>query len=86
MANSAQSKKRARQAEVHRQRNTSYRAMFRTYLKKVLAAIASGNKEAATTAYKTAVSVIDKTSNKGLIHKNKAARYKSRLNTRIHAM
>lgn len=86
MANTAQSKKRARQAETHRQRNTSYRAMFRTSLKKVLAAITAGNKDDAATAYKSAVSVIDKTCNKGLIHKNKAARYKSRLNTRIHAM
>ena len=86
MANSAQSKKRARQAEIHRQRNTSYRAMFRTALKKVVSAISGGNKDEATTAYNAAVSVIDKTSNKGLIHKNKAARYKSRLNTRIHAM
>ena len=60
--------------------------MFRTALKKVLAAITAGNKDEATTAYNAAVSVIDKTSNKGLIHKNKAARYKSRLNTRIHAM
>ena len=86
MANTAQSRKRARQAETHRQRNAGYRAMFRTYIKKVLAAINAGNKEEATTAYKDAVSVIDKTSNKGLIHKNKAARYKSRLNTRIRAM
>jgi len=86
LANTAQSKKRARQAETHRQRNASYRAMFRTALKKVLTAITAGNKDEATTAYKAAVSVIDKTSNKGLIHKNKAARYKSRLNTRIHAM
>ncbi len=86
MANSAQSKKRARQAETHRQRNAGYRAMFRTSLKKVLAAISAGNKDEATTAFKAAVSVIDKTSNKGLIHKNKAARYKNRLNTRVHAM
>ena len=86
MANTAQSKKRARQAETHRQRNTGYRAMFRTSLKKVLAAITAGNKDEATTAYNAAVSVIDKTSNKGLIHKNKAARYKSRLNARFHAM
>lgn len=86
MANTAQSKKRARQAETHRQRNASYRAMFRTALKKVLSAISAGNKDDANTAFKAAVSVIDKTSNKGLIHKNKAARYKSRLNTRIHAM
>ena len=60
--------------------------MFRTSLKKVLSAITDGNKDEATTAYKAAVSVIDKTTSKGLIHKNKAARYKSRLNTRIHAM
>ena len=86
MANTAQSRKRARQAETHRQRNAGYRAMFRTYIKKVLTAINAGNKEEASTAYKSAVSVIDKTSNKGLIHKNKAARYKSRLNTRIRAM
>ena len=86
MANTAQSKKRARQAETHRQRNAGYRAMFRTALKKVLSAISAGNKDEATTAYNAAVSVIDKTSNKGLIHKNKAARYKSRLNTRVHAM
>ena len=86
MANSAQSKKRARQAETHRRRNASYRSMFRTSLKKVLAAISAGNKDEAATAYRAAVSVIDKTSNKGLIHRNKAARYKSRLNARIHAM
>ena len=86
MANTAQSKKRARQAETHRQRNAGYKAMFRTSLKKVLAAITSGNKDEATTAFNAAVAVIDKTSNKGLIHKNKAARYKSRLNTRVHAM
>ena len=86
MANTAQSKKRARQAETHRQRNAGYKAMFRTSLKKVLAAILAGNKDEASTAYKDAASVIDKTSSKGLIHKNKAARYKSRLNTRIHAM
>ncbi|MFK5914747.1 MAG: 30S ribosomal protein S20 [Woeseiaceae bacterium] len=86
MANTAQSKKRARQAETHRQRNTSYRAKFRTALKKILSAISAGNKDEASTALQSAVSIIDKTSNKGLIHKNKAARYKSRLNTRVQAM
>ena len=64
MANSAQSKKRARQEETHRQRNTSYRAMFRTTLKKVLAAISAGNKEEETTAYKHDVSVIEHNTNK----------------------
>ena len=86
MANTAQSRKRARQAEKSRQHNAGYRSMFRTFLKKVLAAIQSGEKDQAQKAYNDAVSVIDKTANKGLIHKNKAARYKSRLNTRVRAM
>ena len=86
MANTAQSRKRARQAEVNRQRNASYKSMFRTFIKKVLAAIASGDKQAAQVAYKDAVSIIDKTASKGLIHENKAARHKSRLNDRIRAM
>ena len=86
MANTAQSKKRARQAEKHRQRNASYRSMFRTFIKKVLAAVASGDKQEAEKAYKDAVGIIDKTANKGLIHQNKAARHKSRLNARIRAM
>ncbi len=86
MANSAQSRKRARQAERHRQRNASYRSMFRTFIKKVVAAIEAGDKEQARQAYQRAVAVIDKTANKGLIHKNKAARHKSRLNARIQGM
>ncbi len=86
MANSAQSKKRARQAEKRRQLNTGQRATFRTFIKKALAAIDSGDKEQAQSAYKTAVSVIDKTVTKGHIHKNKAARHKNRLNTRVQAM
>lgn len=86
MANSAQSRKRARQAEKHRQHNASYRSMFRTFIKKVLAAIEAGDKEQAQVAYKNAESVIDKTASKGLIHKNKAARQKSRLSARIRAM
>jgi len=86
LANSAQSRKRARQAERHRQRNASYRSMFRTFIKKVVAAIEAGDKEQAREAYQRAVAVIDKTANKGLIHKNKAARHKSRLNARIQGM
>tara|TARA_R110002167_G_scaffold1445_2_gene7093 strand:+ start:18699 stop:18890 length:192 start_codon:yes stop_codon:yes gene_type:complete len=57
--------------------------MVRTYLKKVLAAIDSGDYEKATTAYNAAVPVIDRMADKGIIHKNKAARHKSRLNTAI---
>jgi small subunit ribosomal protein S20 len=86
LANTAQSRKRARQAEKNRLHNASYRSMFRTFIKKVLAAVEAGDKEQAQVAYKNAVEVIDKTANKGLIHKNKAARHKSRLNARIRAM
>jgi len=86
LANSAQAKKRARQAEKHRERNASYRSMFRTAMKKVLNAIKGGDKGAAEAAYKDVVSVIDKTAGKGLIHKNKAARHKSRLNARVRTM
>lgn len=83
MANTAQAKKRARQAEKHREHNASLRSMVRTYLKKVIAAIQSGNKTDAEKSYKEAVPVIDRMAAKGLLHKNKAARHKSRLNAQI---
>ena len=86
MANSPQARKRARQAERRRQHNAGFRSMFRTFIKKVIAAVDAGDKAGAEEAYKTAVTVIDKTTGKGLIHKNKAARHKSRLNARIRAM
>lgn len=86
MANSPQARKRARQAERRRQHNAGFRSMFRTFIKKVIAAVEAGDKAGAEEAYKTAVTVIDKTTSKGLIHKNKAARHKSRLNARIRAM
>ncbi len=86
MANTAQAKKRARQAENHRQHNASFRSMVRTYIKKVQAAIGSGNKETAKTPYAAAVPVIDRMADKGIIHKNKAARHKSRLNAQVKAM
>ncbi|NJO17010.1 MAG: 30S ribosomal protein S20 [Thioploca sp.] len=86
MANSAQAKKRARQAEKHRQCNASKRSMLRTYLKKVVNAIIGGNQPEALAAYQAAVPIIDRMANKGVIHKNKAARHKSRLHGRIRAM
>lgn len=86
MANSAQAAKRARQAEKRRQQNAGRRSMMRTQIKKVLKAIKAGNKEEASEAYKSAVPVIDRIANQGLIHKNKAARHKSRLNSTIHSM
>ena len=83
MANSAQAIKRARQAENHRQRNASQRSNMRTSIKKVITAIKAGDREAATQAYAEAVPVIDSAAGKGLIHANKAARHKSRLNRHI---
>ncbi len=86
MANIASAKKRARQSEVNRQRNASARSMLRTYIRKVVLAIDKGDKEAARAAYAAAVPVIDRMANKGIIHRNKAARHKSRLGTRILAL
>jgi small subunit ribosomal protein S20 len=86
LANSAQARKRARQAETRRQHNMGRRSMLRTSIKKVVNAIDEGDKEAATSAYKEAVPVIDSMAKKGHIHANKAARHKSRLNTRIRAL
>ncbi|WP_372760188.1 30S ribosomal protein S20 [Litorivivens sp.] len=86
MANSPQARKRARQAEKRRKHNASLRSMVRTYLKKVVNAIDSGDVEAAKAAYAQAVPVVDRMADKGMIHKNKAARHKSRLNAQIKAM
>lgn len=86
MANTAQARKRARQAENRRQHNTSLRSMMRTAIKKVVHAIEAGQKDQASDAYKAAVPVIDKMANKNIIKANKAARHKSRLNARIRAL
>ena len=86
MANSAQARKRARQAESRRQRNAGRRSEMRTEVKKVIAAIEAGDKTAAETAFKSAVPLLDNLAGKGLIHKNKAARHKSRLNAKIRAL
>ena len=86
MANSAQARKRARQAENRRQRKTGQRSALRTHIKNVLKAVATGDAEAARTAYNKAVPVIDKAVGKGLIHKNKAARHKSRLGLHVRAL
>ena len=83
MANSNQARKRARQAITRRNHNMGMRSALRTSIKQVLAAIQSGDKDAAQAAYKLAAPKIDSMANKGLIHKNKAARHKSRLNARI---
>ena len=86
MANSPQARKRARQAEKRRAHNASLRSLVRTNIKRVVAAIQTGNAEQAREAYTKAVPVIDRMADKGIIHKNKAARHKSRLNAQIKAL
>lgn len=83
MANTAQAKKRARQAEKRRQQNMGMRSQLRTSIKKVHTALAANDKKAADTGFREAQPIIDKMVSKGIIHKNKAARHKSRLNARI---
>jgi small subunit ribosomal protein S20 len=83
VANFPQSRKRARQSAKARKHNASLRSMVRTYIKKVVAAIEAKDLEAAKAAYTQAVPVIDRIADKGIIHKNKAARHKSRLNDGI---
>ncbi len=86
MANSAQARKRARQAEKRRIQNASQRSMVRTYIKRVDAAIAAGDADAAGSALTDALPLIDKMVTKGIMHKNKAARHKSRLNKKVKAL
>ncbi len=86
MANSAQARKRARQSEKRRQHNVALRSRMRTFVKKVQVAIEGGDKAAAQAALQEAQPVMDGMVNKGLVHKNKAARSKSRLNAAIKAI
>jgi len=86
LANIASARKRARQAITRRAHNMALRSRMRTQVKKVEAAIGAGDKEAAQKSYRDAVSILDNSAGKGLIHANKASRHKSRLNARIKAM
>ncbi len=86
MANTAQARKRARQAVTRRDMNFALRTEFRTAIKKVLKAISSGEKSVAQAEYISAQSVIDKIARKGIFHLNKAARHKSRLSAKIKAL
>ena len=86
MANTKSAEKAARQAEKHRARNIALRSRMRTAVRSVTTAIAGGSKESATAAYKAAVPVVDTLVNKQIIHRNKAARHKSRLAARVRAM
>lgn len=86
MANIKSAKKRVITSEKARKHNASRRSMMRTYMKKVVAAIAAGEKETAQSAFNALVPVLDRYATKGLIHKNKAARHKSRFNAKINAL
>ncbi len=86
MANSPQARKRAKQNTVRRLRNQSQRSTVRTAIKKLDAAIEAGDQAQAQEAFKASASMIDKATIKGLHHKNRAARLKSRLNKRVKEM
>jgi small subunit ribosomal protein S20 len=86
MANIASARKRARQAEVRRLHNASLRSELRSAIRNVRKAVAAGDKKAARAVLQRATSVIDSIADKRIIHKNAAARQKSRLSARIKAM
>jgi small subunit ribosomal protein S20 len=86
VANIKSAKKRAKQAVVRNLRNTGQRSMLRTAVKKVLKALDANDAAGAQTAFATAQPILDRFAARGLIHKNKAARHKSRLIARIKAL
>ncbi|MEM1435576.1 MAG: 30S ribosomal protein S20 [Pseudomonadota bacterium] len=86
MANSPQARKRVRQANKARRQNASQRSMVRTYIKRVRASVEAKDADGAKAALTAAISVIDKMVTKGILHKNAAARQKSRLNAAVKAV
>ncbi len=86
MANTAQARKRARQAVKNNAHNSSLRSSLRTAIKAVRKAIDAGDKAAAMDTFSKSVSIIDRIADKKIVHKNKAARHKSRLAASIKAM
>jgi small subunit ribosomal protein S20 len=86
VANTKSAEKAARQAEKHRARNVALRSRMRSAIRKVTAAVAGGNQDAAKASYQEAVPLIDTLVTKQIIHRNKADRHKSRLAARIRAM
>lgn len=86
MANTASAKKAARQAVKRRERNGAQRSELRTAIKDVRKAIAAGDKAAAKAAFQNSVSTIDSIADKDIMHKNTAARHKSRLSAAVKAM
>jgi small subunit ribosomal protein S20 len=86
MANTKSAEKRARQALASRAQNVAHRSKARSAVRKVVEAIRAGNKADAAAALKAASPVIDSMARKGIIHRNKAARHKSRLAAQIKAL
>ena len=86
MPNIKSAKKRVVISEKARQRNVAARSKMRTLVKNVLKAVMAGNKDEAKAAFALAEPVLDRAAGKGLIHKNKAARHKSKLAAKIKAM
>ncbi len=86
MANTAQAKKRARQNAKQRLHNMAQRSAYRTAVKKVRKAVEAGDKVAAQSIFQECVSTMDRLADKRVVHKNKAARQKSRLSAAIKAM
>jgi len=86
MANIQSAKKRARQNVRRRLHNMTLRARLRTAVRNVLRAVQGGDRDAAQARYKAAIPQIDKMVTKGIIDKNRAARYKSRLNARVRKL
>jgi small subunit ribosomal protein S20 len=82
----ASGRKRARQDVKLNAHNTTLRTRFRTVVKNVQKAVLTGDKAKATEAFKSAQSVIDSVADKGIFHKNKAARHKSRLAAKIKSL
>ena len=86
MANSSSAKKRVRQSAKRRLHNMGIRSEARTHIKNVIKAIEAGDKKEALELFNKMVPIVDKVANKGIFHKNKIARHKSRLNNKIKAM
>lgn len=86
MANHVSALKRARQTEKRTAVNRNNKSRLRTAVRRFREALASGNKQEAATVYRDTVSALDKSVQKGVLHKNTASRYKSRLSARLEAM
>lgn len=86
MANTVQARKRARQSIKQNMHNASLRSELRTAIKKVQKAIGAGDKAMAQKVYQESIGVIDRIADKKIIHKNKAARHKSRLSAQVKAL